>query len=169
MLKAGLVELNWTFVFQIANTFILFLVLKKFLFAPVTEVMENREKSIKDSLDDAERISEEAEKYKKEYLGKLQSAEDEGREIISKATRIADERSSHIIKEAREEVSKLKEKADSDIELERKKAINEIKDEISSLAILAASKVLESEVDEAKNKSIVAKFIEQVGDARWQN
>ncbi|HBH11721.1 MAG: ATP synthase subunit b [Clostridiales bacterium 38_11] len=169
MLRAGLVEINWTFVFQIANTFILFLVLKKFLFAPVLEIMENREKSINDSLDDAERISEEANKYKTEYLEKLQSAEDESRVIITKATKLADERSYHIIREAKEKVSELKDKADSDIELERKKAMNEIKDEISTLAILAATKILENEVDEVRSKAIVNKFIEQVGDEQWQN
>ncbi|MBN2285464.1 MAG: F0F1 ATP synthase subunit B [Tissierellales bacterium] len=169
MLKAGLVELNWTFVFQILNTFILFLVLKKFLFVPVTEMMETREKLIKDSLNDAERISNEAEKYKDEYLDKLKSVEEERREIITKATRLADEKSKGIIKEAKEEVSKLKDKADADIEIERKKAINEMKDEISSIAILAASKVLESEIDESRNKALVAQFIEQVGDAKWQN
>ena len=164
MLKAGLVELNWTFVFQILNTFILYLLLKKFLFAPVTEVIEAREKSISDSLNDAERISNEAEKFKTEYLEKLQSAEDEGREIVSIATKNADEKSNRILKEAREAADKQKEKADADIALERKKVINEVKDEISSLAILAASKVLESEVDEDKNKTLVNKFIEQVGD-----
>jgi len=169
MLKAGLVELNWTFVFQICNTIILFLILKKFLFVPVTDMMESREKGISDSLQNADRLSTEADNYKKEYLFKLQSAEDEGREVISKATRIADEKYSKLIKEAREEVMKLKVRADSDIEFERIKAINEIKDEISSLAIFAASKVLESEVDEDKNRVLVNKFIEQVGDAKWQN
>lgn len=164
MLKAGLVELNWTFVFQILNTFILYLLLKKFLFAPVTEVIEAREKSISDSLNDAERISNEAEKFKTEYIEKLQSAEDEGREIVSIATKNADEKSNRILKEAREAADKQKEKADADIALERKKVINEVKDEISSLAILAASKVLESEVDEDRNKTLVNKFIEQVGD-----
>lgn len=34
-LRLGLVEFNWTFVFQIMNTIILFLLLKKFLFKPV--------------------------------------------------------------------------------------------------------------------------------------
>ncbi len=45
-LKLGLVEPGWTFVFQIANTLILFLLLKKFLFKPVTEFMANREAEV---------------------------------------------------------------------------------------------------------------------------
>ncbi|MCK5762692.1 MAG: hypothetical protein KAH05_01100, partial [Clostridiales bacterium] len=53
-LKLGLVEPSWTFVFQIANTIILFLILKKLLFKPVTEFMKNRQEGIENSLKEAE-------------------------------------------------------------------------------------------------------------------
>lgn len=169
MLKAPLVGFSWTLIFQIVNTLILFYFLRKFLFVPVTGMMESREKSIVDSLQDAERLSEEAENYKKKYYAMLQSAQDEGKELIEKARKNADEKSDMILKEAKEETIKLKQKAEEDIRKERKKAVNEIKDEISTLAILAASKILEHEVDEARSKTLVSKFIEQVGDEQWQN
>ena len=168
-MKAPLVGFNWTFVFQIVNTFILFYFLRKFLFVPVTGMMESREKSIVDSLQDAERLSEEAENYKQQYYNMLQSAQDEGKELIEKARKNADEKSELMLKEAKEETIKLKQKAEEDIRKERKKAVNQIKDEISTLAILAASKILENEVDEARSKTLVSKFIEQVGDEQWQN
>ena len=169
MLKAPLVGFSWTIVFQIVNTLILFYFLRKYLFVPVTGIMESREKSIVDSLQDAERLSEEAENYKQQYYNMLQSAQDEGKELIEKARKNADEKSEKILKEAKEETLKLKQKAEEDIRRNRKKAVNEIKDEISTLAILAASKILENEVDEAKSKTLVSKFIEQVGDEQWQN
>lgn len=169
MLKAPLVGFSWTLIFQIVNTLILFYFLRKFLFVPVTGMMESREKSIVDSLQDAERLSEEAENYKQKYYNMLQSAQDEGKEIIEKARKNADDKSDMILKEAKEETIKLKQKAEEDIRKERKKAVNEIKDEISTLAILAASKILENEVDEARSKTLVSKFIEQVGDEQWQN
>ncbi|HAE42667.1 MAG TPA: ATP synthase F0 subunit B [Clostridiales bacterium] len=169
MLKAPLVGFSWTIVFQIVNTLILFYFLRKYLFVPVTGIMESREKSIVDSLQDAERLSEEAENYKQQYYNMLQSAQDEGKELIEKARKNADEKSEKILKEAKEETLKLKQKAEEDIRRDRKKAVNEIKDEISTLAILAASKILENEVDEAKSKTLVSKFIEQVGDEQWQN
>lgn len=53
-LRLGLVQFDWTFVFQIANTLILFLFLKKFLFKPVTEFMTAREDEISVSYKDAE-------------------------------------------------------------------------------------------------------------------
>lgn len=169
MLKLGLVEFNWTFVFQLINTLIIYLLLKKFLFVPVTNLLNEREKSIQDSIDDAERKNMEAEEYKEQYITKIQTAENEGRDIVNQATKNANIKVDKIIKEAKDEAAKIKEKASQDIERERKKAVNEIKEEISSLAILAASKVLEDELDKNKNKRIVNKFIEEVGEAEWQN
>lgn len=169
MLRAGLVQLDWSFVFQIINTIILYLLLRHFLFVPVTNFMEKRRKGIEDSINLAESKNSEADEYKKEYFAKLQTAEDEGNNIIKQATKNADAKADKIIEEAKEDVTQLKDKALQDIESERKKAVNEIKDEISSIAILAASKVLETEIDKSKNKQLVDKFIKEVGEVKWQN
>jgi F-type H+-transporting ATPase subunit b len=37
------------------------------------------------------------------------------------------------------------------------------------MAILAASKVIEEDVDGNKHKTMIDKFINEVGDTRWQN
>ncbi len=169
MLREQLVGFNWTIIFTIVNALILFYLLKKFLFVPVTSMMESREKSIEDALNDAERMTEEAENYKTQYQNKLEVAQEEGRALIEKAKRNADEKAEKMLQEAKNEATKLKKKAEEDILQERKKAVNEIKDEISTLAILAAAKILEEEVDETKGKALVNKFIEQVGDEPWQN
>ena len=169
MLKAGLVELSWTFVFQLINTFIIYLLLKKLLFVPVTNFLEKRRQGIEDSIKEAERVNIEAQGFKEQYMAKLQTAEEEGKSIIQQATKNANNNSDKIIKDAKEEASKIKDKAYQDIERERKKAINEIKDDISSLAILAASKVLDKEIDSNKNKKLIDQFIEEVGEAKWQN
>lgn len=169
MLKAGLVEFSWTFVFQIVNTLILYLVLKKFLFVPVTEFIQGRQDEIKSSYDDAEKTNEEAEKLKSEYEGKLDKVEEEKQEILIAAKKKADEQGSEIIKESKEQAAKLKEKAEQEIEIEKKKAINDVKDDISSMVIMAASKVLENEVDESRNKQLVDDFIKEVGESKWQS
>lgn len=169
MLKLGLVEFGWSTVFQIANTIILYLVLKKFLFVPVTEFIQGRQDEIKNSYDDADKKNEEAESLKKEYEEKLDNVKEEGQEILIEAQKKADERGSEIIKDSKEEAAKLKEKAEKDIEFEKKKALNDMKDEISTIAMMAASKVLGNEVDENKNKQLVDDFIKKVGESRWQN
>lgn len=167
--KLGLVEFSATFFIMLINVGILYFVLKRYLFVPVTNFMEKRKKGIEDSINEADRKVKEAEEYKLTYLEKLNNAEKESKEIVDKAITNANLKADNIIKEAKTEVFALKNKAEKDIELERKKALNEVKNEISSIAILAASKVLESEVDEKKNSQLVDKFIEEVGDLKWQS
>ena len=167
--RLGLVQPDATFFIMLFNIGVLYFIVKKFLFVPVTDFLEKRKKGIEDSLNEAELKVKEAEEYKATYLEKLSKAEAESKRIVDKAITNANLKADNIIKEAKQEVVSLKNKAEKDIELERKKAFNEVKDEISSIAILAASKVLESEVDEKKNSDLVDKFIEEVGEVKWQN
>jgi F-type H+-transporting ATPase subunit b len=169
MLKLGLVEFSWNFVFQIINTIILYLVLKKFLFVPVTEFVQGRRNEIQNSFDEADEKNEEADKLKSQYESKLDNVKEERQEILIEARKNAEEKGNEIIRESKEEAAKLKEKAQAEIEQEKKKAVNDVKDEISSIAMLAASKVLENEVDEKMNKKLVDDFIKEVGDSKWQN
>lgn len=168
-LRLGLVQFDWTFVFQIANTLILFLFLKKFLFKPVTEFIEAREEEISTSFKNAEDKNNEADKIKSEYLERISKAEDEGRTIVKEASKRAEKRAEEIIKDAEHEVSSLRDKAKVEIEREKTKAVNALKDDIAGLAILAASKVVQHELKEEEHKDLINQFIDEVGDAKWQN
>lgn len=168
-LRLGLVELNWTFFFQIANTLILFLFLKKFLFVPVTNFMEARESEVADSLDNAKNKNQEADQLKEEYLQKIGKSEEEGRQIVLEATKKAEKRADNIVKEAEGEISILKDKAQKDIEREHAKAVVTLKDDIATMAMLAASKVIEKEMGEDSHKALISEFIDEVGDTKWHN
>ncbi len=168
-LKLGLVEISWTFVFQIANTLILFFILKKLLFKPVSEFMEKRKAEIAGSIKEAEMKNEEAEKYKSEYITKIEASQEEGRQIIKDAARKAEARADEIIKAAEKEAVEIKQRAELDIQREKEKAINVLKEDIASLAMLAASKVVKEDLDGDKHNTLVRKFIDEVGEAKWQN
>jgi len=168
-LRLGLVEPGWTFVFQIANTLILFLLLKKFLFKPVTEFMANREAEVAGEYESISAKQMEADNIKEEYKEKLAKSLAEGREIVKVATTKAETKASGIVKEAHAEVVELKHKAQRDIEREQVKAINALKDDIADMAMLTAAKVIEKDIDASSHKALIDKFINEVGDTKWQN
>lgn len=169
MMQQGLVEFGWTFVFQIINTIIIFLVLRRFLFKPATEFMDNRTKGIENALEEADMKNKEAEELKGQYEEKLAKIKDERNEIIREATKRAEERSNEIIKAAEVEAQKIKEKGQHEVERERQKTVNELKDQISTLAIMAASKVVEEELNQQAHEKMIQEFIKEVGEAQWQN
>ncbi|MDK2867772.1 MAG: F-type H+-transporting ATPase subunit b [Clostridiales bacterium] len=168
-LRLGLVEISPTFVFQLINTFILYLILRKFLFGPVTKFMANRENEIKDQIQYAQNLEDQAHELIAQYEKKLESAEDEGKEIIKKQTQRAENRAFEIIKTAETEIDTMKVNAHRELERERIKAVNELKDQISELTIMAASKVVEKDLNEADHKALIDQFINEVGDVQWQN
>lgn len=166
---AGLVSIDWMLIFQIVNTVVLFLLLKHFLFVPVKTFMDERTKTIEDTIKSAEAKEEEAKLLYDEYMLKIGNAHDEGRKIIKESTKLADEKSEKIILGSKADAAKMIEKANNDIALEKKRVLNDIKGEISDMAVQIASKVVEKDINGADHEKLINEFIETMGDAKWQN
>ena len=78
-------KLDWGIIWPIVNIVVFYLLLRKFLFGPVSEVMEQRKKMISSDLDDAAQTKAEAEEIKQEYEKNLAQAKDEAGQIVSDA------------------------------------------------------------------------------------
>lgn len=154
-----------TFVFAIINLIVLYFILKRILFKPVTEFMEKRAKSIQDGFDNAERMKNEAMKVKMAYEEKIRQAHIDAEKILNDAHNKAEQDYEAVIEEAKIEADRLLEKSRKEIELERQQMIKEIRSQTASLALAAASKVLEEQVDTEKNRELVNKFLDEAGVA----
>ena len=153
----------WEILVTICNTLITFLIIKKFLFAPVRKIIAAREEEVNAMLRQAQADREAAKTMKEEYTASLAGARKEAAEIVEKAVKRAGERTEELERSALKEVTELKRRARVAIEQERKKAINDAKDEIADLSILIASKVVEREVNADDHERMIADFISKVG------
>ena len=165
-MEKDLIGITSDLVFQLINTVLVFLLLKKLLFTPVLGIIEARENDIQDNLAKGEKAKNQGMALKTEYEDKISRAKDEGQEIIKQATLRAEQKSDEIISSAKDEAAHIKEKATKDIEQERQKAMNEIKDDISDIALLAASKVIEKDIDKEKHEDLIKDFIKKVGESK---
>ena len=104
-----LIGITYEFVFQLVNTFLVFFLLKKLLFKPVLGIIEAREKDIRENLAQGERAKKEGLSLKSEYEEKLNSAKEQGQEIIKQATLRAEKKENEIIVTAKQEANQLKE------------------------------------------------------------
>lgn len=168
-MQQGLVEPGWTFVFQIVNTIIIVLLLRHFLFKPVTEFMEKRTQGIEDQLAGAQAREEEAMALMASYEEKLAGIKEERNEMLKEAVRRGEERGEALIQEAREEIRKMEERSRVDLEREKTKAIHDFKNQISELAVLAAARIIKEELDPTRHESMIQEFIDEVGQDKWQN
>ncbi len=163
-----ILSIDWTLVIQLCNTFILFLLLKKFLFKPVKAMIDAREAEVTGLYADANNAKEEALRMKEEYTQSLAGAKEEAGQIVKDACQKAQRRSDEIVLEAQNKASAMLSKAEAEIAQEKKKAFNEIKDEISDIAIMIAAKVVEKDIDQKDHEKLIEEFIDGVGEASWK-
>ena len=156
---------KYTFLFTALNLLILFLLMKKFLFKPVTEFMEKRAKSIRDNLDNADREIEEAHDLRMKYEEQIMHAKEDAEKILREARSRAAREHDEYVGASRKEAEALLQRAREDIMLEKAAMLKDLKSQIASLAISAASKVIEANMDTERNRDIVNKFIEEEGAA----
>ena len=151
----------WAFVVQLVSTFILVIILAKFLVKPVRKYIAARQAYIQNDLDEAKVKNEQASINLTESDAKLKEARKVSKEMVETAKVTALNEIDRIIEETKEEVRLLKEKAKLDIESERKKMKEEFKNEVIEVALSAASKVVEREVNDKDNKKIIDSFINE--------
>lgn len=154
----------WTALFILLNTLTIYFVAKKFLFAPVMQMIEDRQKEIDDMYTDANTARESAMALESAYKDKLSVATETGERIVKDAITRGQQREEEIIRQANADAAAIMDKAAASIAQEKKKAINEAKDEISDIAIAIAEKVVARQISSDDQQKLVDEFINGLGE-----
>ena len=154
----------WHILMAMGNLLILVLILKKFLFKPVQNIIKQREEEVKEVYSRADEALEAANAEKELYLKKLDDAKAEADSMIKTASERAKAESAEIISDAKAEAERRRRNADEDIELARKKAAEEMRDSISEMVISLAEQVVEKEIDPNVHASLIDDAIESLGE-----
>jgi len=147
-------------VWEVLSFAILFFVLYKYAFPGILSVLEEREKKIKDSLDEAERHRSEAEQKLKEYEAKLKTAAKEAEGILAatkeRAQRLMEENEQRMTVEA----ERIKGDATREIDQERRKAIQDIRAQTTDMALMVAEKVVQRSLNDADHRKFADEALE---------
>jgi F-type H+-transporting ATPase subunit b len=158
-------EIEWiNALYQIAAFFVLLLLLKKFAFGPVMNMMEKRERHIADQISSAEKNREEAEAYLTEQREAIQEARMEAKDIVENSKKSSEQQAADIVKSARDEAERLKENAKQEINTEKAQAISALREQVSTLSVLVAAKVIEKELDEQEQEKLIQETLREVGE-----
>ncbi len=153
---------TWTMIFTLINFLVLFLLLKKFLFKPINNVLEKRADEIENTYKTVEKTKIEAEDLKTEYEERLKSAKEEADGIIKSAVINAQRRSDDIVNEASEKAQYIVEKSQKQIELDKKNAVNEAQSDIALLAVDIAEKIIGKKLDSKEDEQLVSDIIDRI-------
>ena len=156
-----MLNLDWNIVWTIVNILVLFLLLKHFLFKPITEMMESRTAEIENNLKDAEDQKQKASELTAQYEEKLQGAHAEAAQIVSEARQRGQREYDAILKTAGQDAQKEQERARAD--MEREEMLRGVQENVTELVLLTASKLSQKELDEESDRKLVDSFLSEAG------
>lgn len=154
----------WQILISVVNLLLMFLILKRFLFAPVQKMLATRQAQLDSQYADAEQAKQDAEASKLAYEDKLAGADEEARAVVRRAMQKANAMSDDILRDTGKKVDAMMEKAKADIAQEEKRARNELKDEIAQMSLDIAQKVVSQTVDEDAHRQMIDSFIAEMGE-----
>lgn len=146
---------------QIVGISALLFLLVKFLYRPILKVLDERSARIRESLEAADRVKEQAAASQAQMQDEMQRSREEGQQMIAQAREMAARFRDEEMSKAREEIAAERRRAESDIQRERDAAIEDLRREFAGLAITAAERVVERSLDESTHKDIIDKVLEE--------
>ena len=154
----------WQVLISLCNLLILFLAIKKFLYAPVLKIFDARKAKIDEDYRVAAEAAAAAEADRAAWSEQMQSARAEADKILQTATENADRRGEKIVADAREKADGIVRRAEEEAELQRKKAEDGIRREIVDVSALLTEKMLRREIKTEDHRDLIDSFIRDMGD-----
>jgi len=142
--------------------FLLLAILHKFAWKPILAALDQREKAISKSVEDADKIKAELEKLEETSRTILNRAEAKAKEVLDQSRRAAVEAAKIIEQKVREESKILMENARREINEEKEKAQAELREESANIAVELAGKIIDENLDSEKNRKLVNRFIKEI-------
>ena len=165
MQNLDIISVNlWQILISLANLAILFLILKKFLYKPVTKMLEARRAEIDGQYADAENAKNSAEAKEAELTSRLQNAKAEAEGIVKEAADAAKMRGNKIVEDAKATADGIVRQAEIDAALELKRAEESIKTQIIDVSTALTEKMLSREINSDDHKALIDDFIDKIGE-----
>ena len=148
---------------------ILLVLLYKYAFPVILNVLETREKRIRDNIEQAERIREEAEQLLAEYQSKLAAAQQEAHTLLEQARQRAQQLLEENEKRLDRETEKMLQEAKQEIERERLNAIKELREQVVDLVLQATEKILRRDITDQDHRRLVQEALTKIGEHHQKN
>ncbi|APV44220.1 F-type H+-transporting ATPase subunit b [Dehalogenimonas formicexedens] len=150
-----------SFIAQLVNFGILFLLLSVLAYKPILKMMDERSRRIKESLEQAEVMKAQAEKAQEDFKQQIAEASKQGQQVIERAAKTGEEIREKAKVEAQAEAEALLQRAKADIRRERDEVIDELRKEFADLTILAAGRVIGKSLDKAAHREMIDQVLEE--------
>jgi F-type H+-transporting ATPase subunit b len=151
------------FVWYLISFLILYFALQRLLFRPVLNVLENRQRIIRESMENAEQVKQQVARAQQDYEGRVAEARQEAARIIAQANERAQVSAQEIVAQAQADAERIRLEAQQQAEQEREQMLRGLQTQLSSLVIQTASTVVGQELKGNSHDKLIQQAIADLG------
>ncbi|MFP3944150.1 MAG: ATP F0F1 synthase subunit B, partial [Alphaproteobacteria bacterium] len=151
--------------FWVAVSLIIFLFVLWYIRAPgmLTKRLDDRARKIREELDNARKLREDAQAVLAQYQRKQRAAEKEAEEIVIRAREEAEHSAEEARKALKEQMERRFRLAEEKIAQAEAQALSEVRRTAANVAVAAARKMIASRLTEADSARLIDNGIDEVG------
>lgn len=148
------------------STFVLFMMMKKFLWPSVKNYLDKRADKMMEDIKTSNEAKEAALKDRESAKEELLKASEKGQAIVEAAVKEAKDEKANILAQAKAEAMNEKKRAKEQIESERQGMYEAMRKEMVDVALVAASKLLGTQDPESLDKQAVEAFVKDAQNGK---
>jgi F-type H+-transporting ATPase subunit b len=137
-------------------------ILAKFAWGPLLKIVDEREKTIRDQVDSAEKAAADAKSMLAQHQELLKGAGRERDEILAHATRDSEALRAELHSKARADAEQVVARAREQMLREKDQAIAELRAQVADIAVEAASRIVKSSLSEEAQRKLVDDYIKEL-------
>ena len=160
-----MLTLNWNIIWTFVDLIVLYVLLKKFLFARVQKVLDQRQEMIQGQMDHAKEQEALANQNLQQVRETVENATKEAREKAQRILEAASRKEKEQLQASEEEAERILISSRKQAEQERKELLADTQDEMVTIAMLAARKAVGNNINEEKEKALFEDLLKKVGEA----
>lgn len=144
----------------------LILLLRRYAYRPILNVLDQRTERIRESEDRADRIERQLAETELRNQQILDEARREAQAIVSRAREIGDGQITQAREVARQEADKQLQQSLAQLRAEEQRVKSELRGEFADLVVLAAGRVVRQELDPRKHQQLINQTLREADGAQ---
>ncbi len=148
-----------TVLWTVITFIVLAVLLAKFAWKPLLTTLQERERTIRESLEQAQKARAEGEETLRRNQEILAQARRETAAILDQGKREAESLRAEILAQARKEAQDLVEQGKRQVQFEQKQAMEQLRRQVADLAIQAAERLITRSLDDSAQRQLVDDYV----------
>jgi F-type H+-transporting ATPase subunit b len=141
-------------------------ILKRYVFGPLGAAIEKRRAEIAQSIDEAERSRDEAQRLLEEYKVRLAEAQKEADALRERGRKEGERRGAEILSDAQQQRERVLSDTEAQLEAQTRSAAAGLRDDVVTLAMAAASKATQGALTPADHRRLIEQALQEADLSR---